>query len=646
MHFYIKNILIFSVLFFLISACAPLRDQEASQYESVEESALEELKKTYEALDTIQSIDIALNVHRDDLSSLVNMNFKDFSQYFCGLHSGEFSNVVLGHLEFTLSGQQISSKLDFSFQVDALQGKIFGHVKAKHEFQAGRDQFIMGTNFDEIIIERVEQVEDNIKSNENRHLIASSVKSFMKALNTEIRNFPLSMPVDMNFLKGINEQEIIRSADYKLHSATPIHILTKMRKYIPYIHNNGIVFFGASELKKSPENLVLSSIGPRLWSDLDDKISSLLDKSMGVSLEAIKEHSSCYVSKVYLSKQMNTALSNIDLRSIKKYFFTLDQKDHSFSKEVVLRDKNLLPLCDEVKKDCSKSLQECTRGCDDHYGFHRCEDCSTLNPFEKVRCVSRQEACRTKEELLLYECKRDENRCNDKNDHVLSECQAENRLLVSQCSEKKKSLILSYDAITLAKLRLDVEVVNSYVIQHTKGMMFDQHLDTIEVDKEFDANVDSRIGFEVSKSSHSDIACSLQRREPLFTHSFSNHLRQKVKVSLSVEACDDGTLTIKGKNRIQNMPIQLNATPYDNLIKDDIFVLDCHYLNIPMPSIPQTELLDKSDIPSELTVMLGRTELRFEDEEISFRISPVSVNHTMVLFPHMLTRSISFKKER
>ena len=645
MYFYLKNLFILSALSFLISACTPLLDYKSTQYSYTEERELNELKKAHTAFDSMQSVDVALHLNKRDLSSLVNKSFDNFSKNFSELHAGEFSHVTFARLEFHLSAQQAFSDLDFSFEVDALKRKIYGHIKAKHVFTAGRDEFIMRTTFDEIIIERVENDEAFDQNSENRHLIASSVKSFMNALNTEMLNVPLKIPVDMNILKGINGKDVVSSSDYKLHTARPINMLTKMQVYMPFIYDEGVVFLGASELNKSGENTTLKPESTHLWTELNEKINLALDENMGVTLDTLQKKTSCYVSKFYLSKQMNLALKNIDLRTIKKSFLKIGKKDNRLLKEVVLFDKKRLPSCEKSKTDCSERLKPCKRECDINYGVHKCDDCSTLNPFEKVRCVNRQEACKTREELSLYECKRNENSCKHDNDLLRSECESENRSLVLQCSEKKDKLVFVDNAMTLAKLEMSFDTVNSYAVQRIHSIVFNQTLENLEVLRDVHVSVDSRLNFEITNTPNTDVNCTLEMIEPLFTPAYSDYIGDKRKLVLFTETLHNGYMMIKAKSEPHSMQIQLMDTPYENLISHNKFALSCAYQNIPMPLISQEVLLEKKDIPSKLAAVLGRLELKFEVEELSFLISPIRLSSDTVLYPSMETKAIGFTKE-
>jgi len=644
MHFYLKKLLTFSVLSFFIAGCTPLFDYKSAQYSHDQQRERLQFENAHASLSKMKNIDIALHLRKEDLSYLANKSFEGFSNNFAKLHSGEFSDVSFGKLEFLLSRQQAFSQLEFSFVVDALQRKVFGHIKGKHLFNAGRDEFMIGTNFDEIVIEKIEKDESLTQNSAESHLISSSVKSFMKALNTEMLNSPLSIPVDMNILKDIHGKDLFHSSDYKLHSARPITMLTKMKMYMPYIYDGGVLFLGASEVKKEEGDAVTSLDAADLWIELSNRIELALKKNMGVSLDALEDQSSCYVSKEYLSKQMNLSLKSIDLRIIKKSLLNQDDNNNLFFKEVTLMDKNRFPSCEKAKRNCSALLQVCQRECERNYGLHKCEDCSILNPFERVRCVNRQEACKRKEELLLYECQRNENRCQIKNNQVRSECEMKNRQLMLQCRERKEGLAFDDNGIMLAKVKLKFDIVNAYAVQRIRSIVFDRTLDTLEVLKDIHVSMDSRVKSDVSNTQNSDINCSLQIQEPLFTHSFMDQVGESRKLSLCTESLHNGHLLIKAKDSVHTMQMHLSDSPYDTLVSQDTFSLECTYQNIPMLPIAGDELLKKEEVTSALGVFAGEIELRFETEELFFLISPIRLNRGTVLYPRMDEKALRFIK--
>lgn len=643
MRFYLQNIFILLTLSMFISACAPLFDSREVQHSHFEQRELNEIKKAYSAFSNMQGIDVALHVDKSDLSSLVNKSFEHFSINFDELHAGEFSNVSFGQLKLDLGAQQVLSKLEFSFYIDALKRNIYGHIKAKHDFDVGRDQFVLSTNFDEIVIDKIEENTVLDQSEENRHLISSSVKSFMKTLNMEMNNSPLSIPVDLNILKNINGKDIVSSSDYRLHSAKPVNMLTKMKVYMPYIYDDGVVFLGAGEVKKSKKSVVDDT--HCMWLDFKNSIDLELDKSMGISLDKLQEETSYYVSKSYLSKQMNIALKNIDLRGINKSFLQIKEKDRVFSKDIHFSDEYRLPSCEKVKQDCSKTLQSCERGCDVNYGIHKCKDCATLNnPFEKERCISRQESCKTREELNLYECSKHEEKCRLENVDIKKVCEIENRSLVSQCQDKKDRLLFVNDEIILARLNLGLDVINSYAVQRIRTIDFDQDMNSLEVFRDLHISMDTRLKLEMTNSVDRDINCSINMPEPLFTHSQSDYVGVKRRLSLVTQARSDGYMVLKGISKPYMMKIELESTPYENFISNDDLLLNCSFMNMSLPSLTKGTFLKAKEVPKELRAVIGEIELKFEVETLSFVISPVKLDTDTILFPMMDSKAIVFSQ--
>jgi hypothetical protein len=631
MHFYLRNISILLTLTLFISACTPLFDGREAQYSHSKQIESNEIKKAYTTFNSMQGIDVVLHVNKSDLSSYVNKSFEHFSTNFDELHAGEFSNVSFEELKLNLGTQQMVSELGFTFYIDALKRKIHGHIMAKHSFEVGRDKFVLSTNFDEIVIDKMENNIALEQSEENRHLVSSSVKSFMHTLNMEIKNSPLSIPVDLNILKDINGKDIVSSPDYKLHSAKPVYILTKMKAYMPYIYEGGVVFLGASEVKKSKGSV---KEGARsLWSDFKSKIDLELDRSMGISLDSLQEDTSYYVSKSYLSKQMNSTLKNIDLRSINKSFLHIKEKDRAFSKDIYFSE------------EYRKTLQSCERRCDVNYGIHKCEDCAALNnPFEKERCISRQESCKTREEFKLYECSKHEEMCRIEKDERRKVCEIENRSLIAQCQNKKNKLLFVNDEIILARLNLSLDVVNSYAVQRIRTMEFDQNMEKLEVFRDLHVSMDTRLKLGIVNNIDSDINCSTNIHEPLFTHSQSDYVGMKRRLSLVTQTLSNGYMIIKGASKPYMMKVQFNKTPYENFISNDELLLSCRFMNVPLPSLTKREFLNEKEVSKELSAVVGEIELKFDEEELSFVISPAKLATDTVLFPTMGSKAVVFSK--
>lgn len=626
-----------------LSACSPLFKDRTTEDLPCNHSSSEEIKKVYSSMESIQAIDVALHISKNDLSSLVNKSFRNFLTKFSELDAREFSNLSFGQFHLDLDAQQVMSKLAFTFQVDGLKRKIYGHVRAKHSIRVGRDQFVLSANFDEVIIDRIDDNNDLDNSEESRHLVSSSVKSLMHALNMEIRNSPLIIPIDLNILKDINGKDIFSSPDYRLHSAKPVNIFTKMKAYVPYIYDGGVVLFGSSTLEVSDKSVKYESTC--FWRELNHIIDLELIKSMDISLAELQQKTSYYISKSYLSKKMNTSLKNTDLRSIKKSFLQIRDDDKTFSKDIYFSDEYALPSCEKARRDCSKTLQRCQRECTVAYGVHKCENCAIVkNPFERERCITKQESCKTREELNLYECTKNVAKCQHENNEIRKACEVENISLFSQCSEKKEKLLLVNDEIKMARLRLGLEIVNSYIVQRIGTINFNRDMDELETFRDLHISMDTRLNVDVKNTMDSDINCTIKIEAPLFTHSQSDHMGLKRKFSLVTQTLPDGHMMIKGTSKPYLMKVQLNNTPYENFISNDGLVLQCNLMNVPILSLTKETFLKQRDIPDELSAVVGKVGLKFEVEELIFLISPVKLSSDILLYPRMRSKSIGFSR--
>ena len=642
--FYKLCLFTFSVL--LLAGCASLQDPaKDSEYSAIELQEKAALELTSKLFNRMEAIDAALYLNKEDFSSLVNKTFAHFYEHFTQLDAPGFSNVTFGRMQLELSKQKISSRINFSFEVDALKRTIFGHLSAEHSIKAGTNSFVLGTNFNEIILDRIDGNESLEENSENRDLIAASVKNFMHILNIEIINMPLKISVDMNVLNNINGKDIVSSTDYKLHSARAVNMQTKMDIYLPYVWERGVVLLGAGELRAARDEKPIEDL-LALRENLKTKIDQSLYKNMGISLETLKKYSSFYISKTYLSKQMNLALKKMDLRVINKFFLKIPDEESHLQKDIYFFDKEQLPSCDGVRVECSNLLKSCERQCGLKFGIHRCVQCDDMtNPFEQVRCMSDLQACKAKEELHVYECNKRENRCDIQNNEIQTSCEIKNLDYVAQCKEKKEKLLFINDEIMLTQLRLDLDIVNAYAVQRIKQITFDKSLNSLEVIRDMHISVDSKMQFDLNKSPSDDINCSLQMQEALLTHSEFDYVAQKRKLPLLTQRGERGRMLIKAISKPTFISSSLKNRPYDKLTKDKDFNLQCSYQGMPMKTIKADKLLAEKDIPYALNIILGEIELQFEEEELSFAVSPVRLGSDILLYPTMEAQAIGFSRQ-
>jgi len=634
------------MLLLSISGCTPVFGPEKDRtYTSAELQEIQTLKNINRLFNGMRGVDVALYLAKEDFSSLVNKTFDQFSQHFTKLNAPGFSKATLGRMQLDFSHQKVRSTINFSFEVDALKRNIFGHLSADHTLEAGKNSFILRTKFDEIVLDHIDEKKPLAENSKNKDLIAQAVKSFMHTLNIEIINMPLIIPVDMNILDNINGKDIASSSDYTLHSARAVNMQTKMETFLPYITKTGVTFLGTSTLQSVQKEEEINDL--RLLRDaFRKKVDLVLNESMGVPLDVLQKYTSYYVSKKYLSKQMNLSLKHMDLRVINKFFLKIPEEEKYLKKDIYFFDKGRLPSCAGVKRDCTKLLHSCNAQCELKFGIHRCVQCDSItNPFEKVRCMSKLQACKSKEELHAYECRKREDRCELGNNEILTACEIKNLDYVQMCKEKKEKLLFVNDEIVLAQLNLYFDVVNSYAVQRITQIRFAKGLESLEVMRDIHLSVDSKLQLGLNNSQNSDINCSLGVDESLLTHSQLDYVQQKRELPLLSQRGSDGKMLIKAISKPNFMTAYLENKPYDKLMKKENFSLQCRYQGMPMPLIQGKKLLKKNDIPYRLKAMMGEVELQFEEEELSFVISPVKLGTNILLYPTMEDEAIGFSRQ-
>lgn len=644
-HYLFQAFLLAIVLLFT-SACVPMPELDNEfEYNPSKKRELQELKNTYALFSRMAEIDVALHLSKRDFLSLVNDSFEDFSGNFTSLDAGEFSNVRFGPMKFHLSNQQLVSQIEFSLQVDGLQREIYGYVMGTHRLEAASNKFVLTTEFDEIIVENIDGTRVVDKKNENIKLIEKAAKNFMHTLNVEIRNTPLGIPVDLNILSGVNGKDIFFASDYKLHSAKSVNMLTKMRMYLPYIGKNGIVFLGSAKIKHISESSKEDIDARTISHDLRSKIDAGLQKNMGISLASLQEESSYYVSKAYLAEQMNFSLKDMDLRTINKFFLKIPEEEQNLFQNIYFSGKDRLPTCQELANDCTKTQQQCNRNCSLNYGKAKCTPCDSINnPFEKVRCMSDFEACKSKEELHLYACLKEEERCSLVNTEYENQCRADNLNRIAQCEEKKMRLVFGDDKAKLAELSVNLSVSNSYAIQRIHRIRFDKELSGLEVQRNLHVSVDTSLKFGLENAGMEDMNCTLSKKEPLFVHSFADRMNSSRQVPVLTEFLPDGALIIKARSKEETMPIKLENSPYERLIGSEGFLLSCTYQNMPMLQVTAEEILTNEAIGHLPYAMSGEILLTFENEELSFRVSPVKIGKDLLFYPGMQEKAVVFNR--
>ncbi len=639
------NVFFFSFILLVLTACAP-KTQKSQDIELVNLKSrdIKDLKNLYRAYHKLENIDVSVFLKQQDLSLLINHSFKDFVKEFSDTNESQFSNVSFEKMHFDISQQSLRSELKFSFEFNDNKQKLFGHIHAHHHIKVGSDEFILDTKFNEIILDKVDGSAVQNDDDKNAKLISAAVKDFVHKLNIAIINKPLSIGVDMNVLSGINENNIFEADDYSMHWVQPINLKTKMKVFVPYFSKDGLLLLGSSKEKRQEINF--NNDIKKLPSILKNLIDNDLHRDMGTSLEQVQKYSSYYVSKKYIAQQMSKAFDYIDMRVINKFFMKIDEKDQNISKNIYFFDKNKLPSCEGVKIDCKEKLKDCNKHCPMKYGIQNCSSCEKINnPFEKVRCLSKVEGCRSTQEKLLYNCHKKENLCVAANTETEKICEIQNLEKFSICREKKEELVFVNDEIVLARLSMNYSIPSSYAVQRLRRISFDASLSTIEVTRNIHLSMESKISLLMQYSHYEDINCSFGIDQEQLIHSEFDHVDQKRTLPLITESLSDGSLVLSAVSKPSFRSTKLKNSPYEYLIKNRDFALRCTYQGMPMKPISAEELLEKREIPYKLNPMLAEIELPFEEEKLSFIITPVKLGSDILLFPTLEKKAIAFSRQ-
>jgi hypothetical protein len=175
--------------------------------------------------------------------------------------------------------------------------------------------------------------------------------------------------------------------------------------------------------------------------------------------------------------------------------------------------------------------------------------------------------------------------------------------------------------------------------------VFDGKLSNLQVHRNLHVSVDSRVDLDVKNTQNKEISCTLEGENPLFVYSSADHVNLHRNLPILTKVLADGTLMIKAESRENLMQITLENSPYAMLLEPDNLVVNCNFQNMPLGTFPAEQIVNKESVPQALEAMLGDITLKFEAEELSFRVSPVKIGEGLFLYPRMQEQAIGFTRQ-
>jgi hypothetical protein len=257
--------------------------------------------------------------------------------------------------------------------------------------------------------------------------------------------------------------------------------------------------------------------------------------------------------------------------------------------------------------------------------------CKVARESRRAALDARRAACITDRETRRVNCQRKNAECITKREADRIAHQAENETRVAKCNTKRAALKLVDGLVKLGEIHGDYWVKNSSLSSNIKRLNVIEDLSQATIAASLDVSLDASVRLNVNPEGLGHIACVFGFRKTLDTHANYHNDNLLIKGVISHRKDPEGNLQIVVTTEEQKIKhIKLDPSPYEQLIADPGFVLNCTFLTMAIPTVAGAQLLsqkvfNKGKVNDSLKTMFGRGSFTMKSKEYPFTIKPIKI---------------------
>lgn len=455
----------------------------------------------------------------------------------------------------------------------------------------------------------------------------------------------------------------------KANSSTPsfnqgLNVAVSMDSYSSLINEQGVIFLATNKGKSDETGAVKQSDNlDSVFSEYSAYVKNITSEQLDVNIDNLSQKSAFLVKKKFIASTFNKATEGLVIDFSKSNFIEIPEKDRRFNQAVEFHKPDRLPSCNGLYTsfagyDCATCTQD---SCNGPCRTDNCEDC-TPRRFPYIPdplCLARSGACqagnaariagctvcRTAAISSKAACDAGVVACKATRETQRISHQVANEAEVAACKVVRESTRIVNDLKQVAKIDGEFGVKSSVLHATASQLKFNDDLSQFSVGGDINASADTWLKVHVTPEALGHIACVFPFQKTLETSASVSENSQTFTANISTAHGPNNSITLKAITAPVTVNVNLKPSPYDQLIHDPLFVLNCSFLTMAMPVVAGEELLVKGDI-KPLKLLLGELEVNIEPREFNIEIKPVSIgigDNKIILKPAISAKTIGFE---
>jgi hypothetical protein len=634
-------------VFFVLSGCGHVHRAVNEKWPplTTKDQQLSAINEANVSLSKMDNLDLAIFINETDFKHLATEAFKNYKGKLIGKTLGKVTIDSLGVPEIDLKLQGVFVATNFEITIDEYKTKLSGSVSGISALSSTDKQVNIRPSLTYLQLNKLpkddeQQLINRLGKNAAIALVNDVLKSFLDNLNGAYLKDPVSIPIDLAFAKLIKSGDIVGSGDLNYSSGADIPVNISLSSFVPFINEQGVMLMASRKQTTkvaTPEGTSNDLVSK--FKQYSDNASYNITTYLGESMVDLIKTTSIIFNKAFVSDTLNSSLGDLDITLQKNNFIKLPEDKRSFQKEVRIGSARL-PDCGGLRHECRRD--ECNGPC-------RTDNCQNCTPHHfpyipNPVCLASSAACQAGNVARRAGCAV----CRTAAVASMVECRAENEVRVAACIAEREVILRPLgDLMHLVDLSGEFNVTSSTVRAHIKKVSFKNDLSSLTISSNINADANTWLRLHVNPRSIAHLACVFPFTRTLDTSIHGGLNSPDVTLKINPQEQADGALILNVLSTSQTLDLALNPSPFNQLVSDPLFVLNCSFLTMAMSAVAGEELLRRGDIPSYLKPMFGEVSYEIKPQEFKFPIKPISIgkdNFAITVKPKWRDKTIDFTR--
>jgi len=554
-----------------------------------------------------------------------------------------FTDLTTTNVEATLVEQGINVTMDFGFTWPQHDIKLSGSLVG----QAGVDMDAKNVNF-RIAFQQARL--DTLSDTDEKRLIADLgydaaigavellLKNFIKNFNGALLTSPAQAELPIPQLDPVSVSRSIQKDGTKvtIHANKRITVPLTYDRSAILVTPDGATLLAApgkapkhDEVKPTPTTQAAFDTA---YAAFQKAFGALEKKTFG----DVSGDTSAMVTRAYMQDAFNTATHHLRASIAASNFVHLKPSDRTFDTEVRVNLKKKLPQCDSIRtpftggKDCSPKcdLQDCSA---------RCQQSSR---FKRGVCIAECEVGRAAELAECGACK-----AANKAKEVAHKAADDGRVAI--CETKREALQLTDKLLDFGRLSGRFTIPATSASANLRRLRASDNFSRVSVDFDAAASANANLSVTFAPKGLGHVACIFKLTKSLSFQGSFKASRRTLEARISGRRVGSD-LELAFTLRPPGLDIAIKPVPYDALVSDPRFALDCTVIALALPVIGGGELLSKGALPGPLRAALeGIYPLQLGPKTFRVRLKPIVLKdlNNLTLSPRLTSGVFEFVAE-